>query len=344
MRLTRRGRIFSALGVLVLIALVVAVPVFIWLRSIGLAEASDPRGRTTVAIPNGVGVDEIGQILEDEGIIDSALGFRIAVYLEGGGEDIQAGEYTLARGLSAKDALAALGGGPKEPRVVSVTFPEGSWLTDFAEVVGAETAIDGDRFLDVVQNGKVDSPFRPKDVDTMEGLLFPSTYEVGKKDTARSLAQRLADEFVNQTTDLDFGRAKETGISPYEAVIIASMIEAESRIDSERPKIARVIYNRLNQGIPLGIDATILYGLGKESGELTSDELQVDSPYNTRKVTGLPPTPIGAPGLASLEAALDPADGDWLYYVLNDCKGNHAFSETYEEFLENKAVYQNLDC
>jgi UPF0755 protein len=343
-KLTRRGRIFTALGILVLILALLAAPAYIWLRSLGLLKESDPHGNVRVVIPKGSGVEDIGQILEDENVIDSALGFRFAVYLEGGGEDIQAGEYNLPEGLSAKDALSALMRGPKEPEVVLVTIPEGSWLTEFAEIIGSQTHIPEDEFLKVVESGAVRSPFKPKDVDTMEGLLFPSTYEIGKKETAQTLAQRLADEFVKQTGGLDFDAARKTGISPYEAIIVASMIEAESRIDSERPKIARVIYNRLNMDMPLGIDATIHYGLGKRGGDLTASDLAADSPYNTREVAGLPPTPIGAPGLESLEAALNPADGDWVYYVLNDCEGNHAFSETYDEFLENKAVYENLEC
>ena len=108
--------------------------------------------------------------------------------------------------------------------------------------------------------------------------------------------------------------------------------------------IARVIYNRLQEGMPLGIDATVLYALGEHKSELSSDDLKIDSPYNTRIVTGLPPTPIGAPGLNSLEAALAPAEGEWLYYVLADCEGHHAFSTNYDDFLEDKAAYQSLSC
>lgn len=108
--------------------------------------------------------------------------------------------------------------------------------------------------------------------------------------------------------------------------------------------VARVIYNRLREGMTLGIDATIIYGLGKHTEELTQSELEIDSPYNTRLYAGLPPTPIGAPGAESLKAAAAPADGEWLYYVLGDCDGNHRFSESYEEFLQNKAAYQQLSC
>jgi UPF0755 protein len=345
LKLTKRGRLIAALGIFVLILGVLAAPAALWLRSVGLLKPSDPHGKVTVIIPKGSGVSDIGDLLADKDVIDSAFGFRIAVYLEGGSEDIQAGAYELPQGLSAKDALAELlARGPKDPDIVRVTFPEGSWLTDFAATLDENTDISGKEFLAITEEGQVDSPFKPKNVDTLEGLLFPSTYEVGKNETAAGFAQRLADEFVKQTRGLGFERAKKTGIDPYEAITIASMIEAEAYVDKERPMIARVIYNRLNIGMPLGIDATISYALGEHKGSLSSSDLDIDSPYNTRKEKGLPPTPIGAPGLSSLRAALDPAAGDWLYYVLADCEGHHAFSSSYNEFLKDKAVYESLDC
>ena len=178
----------------------------------------------------------------------------------------------------------------------------------------------------------------------MEGLLFPSTYQVIERDTPRSIALRLAEEFDKQAGAVDFSRVEALGISPYEAIIVASMIEAEASVPEDRDRIAAVIYNRLEENMALGIDATVLYALGEHKEELTTEDLQVDSPYNTRQVTGLPPTPIGAPGAESLAAAANPAEGDWLYYVLSDCDGHHAFSVSYDEFLQNKAAYQELSC
>jgi UPF0755 protein len=124
------------------------------------------------------------------------------------------------------------------------------------------------------------------------------------------------------------------GVTPYQIVIIASMIERECSVADERAMIARVIYNRLAQGMTLGIDATVRYATNKWTGDLTDEDLAVDSPYNTRKVTGLPPAPIASPGLDALRAALEPVNGDWLYYVLKDTTGNHFFTASYEEFLQ----------
>lgn len=344
MRLTARGRFLAALGILVLILAVLAVPAGLWLRSVGLWKASDPHGRVVLVIPKGSGTSEIGDLLADKGVIDSATGFRLAVYLEGDVGDIQAGRYTLPLGLSAKDALAELQKGPHIPEIVSVTFPEGSWLEEFADIYAETTGDPKEDFMEAATSGRIRSRWQPDDAETLEGLLFPATYEVATKNDATDMVKRLVDEFDERFAEAGAASADRLGITPYEAVIVASMIEAEAFVDSERPKIASVIYNRLEEGTPLGIDATIIYGLGERGRDLTDEDLATDSPYNTRENVGLPPTPIGSPGEASLEAALNPADTDLFYYVLADCDGHHAFSETYEEFLANVERYRELDC
>ncbi len=344
MTLTKRGRLAAAIGILVVLLLVTAGAGAVYLRSIGVGGTSEEGDLVDVAIPKGATAESIGEILQKADVIESALAFRVAAFLGEGEEEIQAGRYELPQGLTATDALEMLVDASPIENFVNVTFPEGSWLTDFARTLEDKTHIDGDAFLKLVTTGKIDSEYRPANIDSMEGLLFPSTYQVIEKDTARSVAERLASEFENQLSDLDFSETQAMGISPYEAITVASMIEAEAGVAEDRDKIAAVIYNRLEEGMTLGIDATVSYALGEHKEELTVSDLEVDSPYNTRKYPGLPPTPIGAPGKASLEAALDPADGSWLYYVVSDCEGHHAFSTSYDEFLENKAAYQALEC
>jgi UPF0755 protein len=247
--------------------------------------------------------------------------------------------------LTAGDALDdLLSQRPEGARFVNVTFPEGSWLVDFAAVLERDSHISRSSFMKLATSGKIRSKYQPRDIDTLEGLLFPSTYQIVKKDDARSVIERLVSEFEKRASNLNIENADALGITPYEAIIVASMIEAEAFVDEERAKIAAVIYNRLDQGIPLGIDATVLYALGEHKESLSQSDLEIDSPYNTRRVAGLPPTPIGSPGAKSLAAALEPAGGRWLYYVLADCDGNHAFSESYGEFLQDKAEYQSLEC
>lgn len=346
MSLTRRGR---AIVVLVVLFLLFALPLlggFVYLRSIGFLGESDPGPKARVVIPRGAGTQTIGRVLEESGVIESTLAFRLATYFGGGVQDIQAGRYEIPTGLTAKDALAALiDSGPLGAEFVNVTFPEGSWLVDFAARVGEATHLSEERFLDIVENGKVPAAYKPEDVSTLEGLLFPSTYQVVKKDTERSLVTELVEEMEKQMAKLDFEqKAGRLGLTPYEALIVASMIEGEASVGGDRDKISRVIYNRLEQGIPLGIDATIIYAIGEHRTELFESDLSIESPYNTRVVQGLPPTPIGAPGVESLAAAVNPAEGEWLYYVLSDCEGNHAFSEDYNDFLRDKRAYQELEC
>ena len=344
-KLTKRGRIAAALGILLLILALIAVPVALWLRSVGLLRASDPHGKVVIQIPAGASTSEIGDILAKEDIVSSSLGFRIATYLEGGSEDIQAGKYTMPMGLSAKDALAHLVSHPPEgPKIVSVTFPEGSWLVQFAETLEANTGLSASEFESVATSGSIRSRWGSSSVDTLEGLLFPSTYDISEKDSVEDVVKLLVNEFDERFADAGATRAKKLGVTPYEAAIVASMVEAEAFVDEERPKIASVIYNRLDADIALGIDATIIYGLGERGRDLTSEDLERDTPYNTRENLGLPPTPIGSSGESSMEAALHPAKTDLFYYVLTDCEGHHAFSATYEEFLDNKAVYEGLTC
>ena len=341
--MSRGGRLLRFLVVVALLAGLAAGGGFFYLRSIGLWGATRPHGSATVRIPRGASGAEVGELLESSGMVPSALGFRLALNLEGGAEGIQAGRYKLAQGLSARAALQALLEGPQQ-RFVTVTFPEGSWIEDFAATLEEATNISGTKFSRLATSGEVRSRLQPKGVDTLEGLMWPSTYQVVPKDDARSVAVCMVKEFERRAASVDFSEVGGAGVSPYEAVIVASMIEAEAVLGSERAKIARVIYNRLQQGIPLGIDATVNYALGEHRRELTEADLAVDSPYNTRVVAGLPPTPIGAPGLASLEAAARPAAGEWLYYVLKSCRGAHSFSVSYDDFLSDKAAYQELSC
>jgi UPF0755 protein len=344
--LTKRGRILVAVGLLIGLLALPLVGGFIYLRGIGLYGGSEAGHRVDVTISKGASVNEIGEALEAAGVIKSAFGFRLATFIGEGAESIQAGTYQVPTGLNARDALVFLvDNAPEGPAIFEVTFTEGSWLVDMGAALERDAGLSAKRFVGIATSGRVRSSFQPEGVDTLEGLLFPSTYEVSARETPRDVVEKLVRQFEQEVEGIDLGRrARAVNLTPYEAIIVASMIEAETFQDDERAKVARVIYNRLNEGMMLGIDATVLYALGEHKQSLSSSDLDVDSPYNTRKVAGLPPTPIGAPGIESLEAALEPARGDWLYYVLADCSGRHAFSDSYDDFLHDKAAYQGLDC
>src|SRR5665809_138492 len=229
-----------------------------------------------------------------------------------------------------------------EVKFITVTFPEGSWLPEFADRLDEDTNIKGGDFLRSLESGEVKSNILPNDSNNFEGLLFPSTYQIVEEDSAQTLAQRLVDETQKQLAKVDTSRVGAMGYSKYEILNVASMIQAEAGVSQDRGKIARVIYNRLDEGMALGIDATVIYALGERKNSLTATDLEIDSPFNTRKVAGLPPTPIGAPGAEAIKAAANPVQGPWLYYVLSDCDGRHTFSVDDDDFLAVKADYQNL--
>jgi peptidoglycan lytic transglycosylase G len=342
--LTRRGKALSALVILVALSVIVLAGGWFYLRSLGVFGSSDPGRSVAVVIPRGSSASDVAKLLEEKKVIPSALGFRIYLKIHGETPTIQAGTYDLHEGLDVKDALAALDRQRPHARFVTVTFPEGSWLTDFARILSRDTHISGRAFLRAARSDKVRSKLEPPGVHNLEGLLFPSTYQIVSRDTALSVLHRLVDQFDAQVSKLDLSEIRAKGYTPYQAITVASMVEAEAKVDKDRPKIAEVIYNRLHQGIRLGIDATIDYALGHHVAELTQSDLAIDSPYNTRLRTGLPPTPIGAAGMASLEAAAAPATGHLLYYVVADCRGHHFFTADYGAFLRAKARYKALAC
>jgi UPF0755 protein len=196
-------------------------------------------------------------------------------------------------------------------------------------------------------SGQVRSTYQPGGQTSSEGILFPDTYEVAPTASAVSVLQMMVTELDSTMASLDVTSAQTTfHLSPYEVLIVASLIEEETRVPSERAMVARVIYNRLKQGIPLGIDATsryeaVLAGRPRDQVDFTSS-----SPYNTRRFKGLPPTPIAAPGRASIEAALHPDDGNWTFYVLQDSAGHHLFTASNAEFLaaKQRCHDQGLGC
>ena len=239
------------------------------------------------------------------------------------------------------DALVAkLLKGTRAP-TVKVSIPEGSTLRQAARIVSGDVkAISEKEYLEAAREDP--PPFKLegyKKGATLEGMLFPATYDVlPKKASAYGFVKTQLETFDAYFAKVDMTRARAANLTAYDVVIIASMIDREALVPAERPVVAAVIWNRLRKDMLLQIDATIQYALGKTKPLLTYDDLEIDSPYNTYKHTGLPPTPISNPGLAALKAAAGPTDDKYLYYVArNDGTGRHYFSTTYEQFLVDKA-------
>jgi UPF0755 protein len=188
-----------------------------------------------------------------------------------------------------------------------------------------------------VDGGQIRSTYQPAGSTSSEGIFFPDTYEVERDATPQQVLELMVSQLDTTMGDLQVESAQQTfHLTPYEILITASLIEEETKVPEERAMVARVIYNRLKQGIPLGIDATSRYEAEITRGDRSKVDFTSTSPYNTRKVKGLPPTPIASPGKASIEAALHPADGPWTYYVLKDAQGHHTFTDSPSEFAAAK--------
>ena len=337
----RVARWLVVMAILAAFALVVAGAGGLWVK--GQIDPSGPPGEEIAFdIPRGATTSEIADLLAEADIITSAEVFRWYLRLKGGGP-FDAGQYRLATNSSMADVVRVLDEGPALPPAVSLTIPESLWVEEVAARVDKIEHLDGARFLELANSGTIRSVFQPEGVTTLEGLLYPETYRIEETEDEEDVLRRMVETFDQVATQVGVADAQaRVGVSPYEAIIVASLIEAEAKVDEDRPKIGRVIYNRLEQGIPLGIDATFYYHLGLErkgTGLRTSD-LEQDHEYNTRLRRGLIPRPISMSRRASLEAALNPEPGPWLYYVLADAEGHHAFSESYDEFLRNKRAAQ----
>jgi uncharacterized YceG family protein len=238
--------------------------------------------------------------------------------------------------------------GPPPKPVLRIVFPEGFTIDEMAKRVKAVNRIAEEKRkitpkLDPVQYKKIGEAkslppegfeFKQR-VPSLEGFLFPATYDFDQDTTTRQLIDKQFDAFIRAWSQLDLRYSKSKNLNSYNVLIIASMIEKEVQVPKERALVAAVIYNRLHAGMPLGIDATIRYGFNIPPTEpIQPSQLDSDNPYNTRKISGLPPTPIGNPGLASLQAAAHPAKVDYLYFVRKaDCK-SHFFTASEQEFLD----------
>jgi UPF0755 protein len=305
----------------------------------------DGTGSVSVTVPPGASTGQIGDLLDRRGVVASATFFQLNATLTGRRGGLRPGHYKLARDMSYGAAIAALQKGPKVKvvRTVNVTLPEGPSLREEAPVVARSGKVRGS-YLKAATSRRVLERIRrlgaPKGTRTPEGFLFPATYTLVAHSPAKDLVAKQLQAFRQNFAKVDMAYAKRKNLTRYDVLIIASMVEREAQKDSERPLIASVIYNRLHTDTPLFIDATIRYYTRNWTRPIRLSELHDPEPYNTRLHHGLPPTPIGNPGLASLKAAAHPANTKYLFYVVKPgtC-GEHAFSSTDAQFQRDVARY-----
>jgi UPF0755 protein len=342
-----RRFIRTALPVAVVATLVLGVGGMWYVRQV------NPSGLATVAatftVNEGDSLASVSERLKDEGLISNAWVFRFYVG-RNGGIDLQPGYYAIKADDHMGNIMRILNTPPSQT-YQSVTFPEGFTIAQIGERLAENTRLDAKKFATVAESGTIRSVYQPGLSLSLEGLLFPDTYQISGSESEAQVTERMVKlmERVGRQEGLDGAQAK-VGFDPYQVLIVASMVEREAKVDADRAKIARVIYNRLAMGMLLQIDATLLY---KQNPNLSFAELKaIDTLYNTYLYEGLPPTPIANPGRASIRAALNPApnpppgdpicvdlpqptDCQYIYYVIADKNGGHVFAATLEQHEAN---------
>lgn len=297
-------------------------------------------GTVEIVVARGDTLTQIGRTLKEAGVVATVDAFVSAATVSDQAASIGPGRYTLRTGMSAEQALALMLD-PESRAESRLVLPEGLRIGQTVSLASEATGLPDSAFTQALT-----SPdglgLPPWAKGRPEGFLFPASYDLAGDETATGVLTRLVERFGQASTDLNLvQRAKDLGLSPYEVLTVASIVQAEGHPD-DFAKVARVIYNRLDAGMPLQMDSTVAYGLGITDLTLSQEQLASDSPYNTYANEGLPPTPINSPGEAAIKAALEPAKGKWLYFVtVNPDTGETKFTRSYEKFLEFKREFQD---
>jgi UPF0755 protein len=349
----RRGGIFGALlrHPFRILAVIVLILALLFLNALFQPFHGDGSGRVAVTIPKGASVGEVGDLLEKKGVISggfiapASTLFQARVTLDGKRSSLFAGKFTMAKDMSYGDVIDQLSKEPKpaeqsKPGIVTVTIPEGQSRPITAQLV-KEDGIKGN-YLKKTKKSKYLDPaaYGGKGAKDLEGFLFPDTWELKTKLPVSYLVRLQLEDFKKKIKKVNMKYAKSKNLTVFDVVTIASIVEREAGVPKQRKLVASVIYNRLHEGMTLGMDSTIRFATGNYEKPLSQSELESESPYNTRNHTGLPPGPINSPGLGALNAAAHPAKTDFLFFVNNPNSCNElAFSKTEEEFFENEAKY-----
>lgn len=346
----------AAIGLATIALLVVgaigAVVVFGWWSLGGEQETGEP---VTVEVTEGTTAAGVAEQLADEGVIRNALAFRLKARSAGLDTNLRAGTYEMETGMSVDQAIDLLLAGPASPVTAEgfrFTVPEGLTVEQILTRLGEQTPHSVEDYRAVLDAGELQLPDWVPDLSNLpegvrepyEGLLFPETYELRADASPANVLQRMVDQLASvmeEVPDEQVAAMAEREMGRYEGLILGSLIEEETVIAEERPIVSGVIYNRLDAGMALQIDASNLYA-ANETGRVTEEYLEIDSPYNLYQVQGLPPTPISSPGRASIMAAFAPEQHGFLYYVKKNEAGEHAFAETFEQHQQNVQEFREL--
>ena len=334
-RARRNRRIVAIVGGALLV-LVLGFTLWYQLES----HALGPEGKqVVVTVGQGEAADSVIDALSEKGVIGSSLAFRISDVFHGT-PTVLPGSYALHQNQTFAEVRAILAAGPN---IYPVDVRPGFTLSEVAARVDSIPGHAQGGFASAARSGAVHSTFSPPGSNNLEGMLGTGSYLIlpGESDITivRDMVQRFDRDA--QATGLSTASAAALGFTPYQVITTASVVEKEGYYAFNMPKVARVIYNRLAQGLPLQMDSTVLYALGQDGGTVTPQDLKIESPYNTYLNKGLPPTPICMPSTSALAAALHPPAGAWLYFTLVQKDGVMAFSDTYAEQLANEKLAQS---
>ena len=319
--------------------LLVLVIVFLWLtadayRFLRSPASSEPEA-VVIEIPSGMPLRALSNLLQERGLTSSAERFGWLVRFKGAARRIKAGEYKLSTGLRPGELLDKIVRG--EVLLHQITFPEGYTIKQMAELLESHDLAKSDAFIAAAR-----SPAFAQELNipasTLEGYLFPDTYQFAKNLPVESILKALVQRFDHHFGPVQQKEADDLGLTRHQVVILASVVEKETSVAEERPLIAGVFLNRLKKGIRLQSDPTVIYGLKNFNGNLTKAHLEADTPYNTYTRRGLPAGPICNPGAASIQAVLNPASTPYLYFVAKK-DGTHHFSTSLVE--HNAAVLRH---
>ena len=301
-----------------------------------------------ISIESGASASDISSQLASEGVISSQLAFELYLRNENLTDKLRAGDYEIPNNLEFSEITTILLKGPPL-KTYTITIPEGLWISETLLSISSQTGFDYDLLKNSLLSGQVKSTNLylndPSELYNWEGLLFPNTYQIDVESNGEEILQLMVDELESVTERLMNEYDLPSWISSYnELFTVASLVEAESKLQEDRPLVSSVVKNRLNDNMLIQIDATVLYALQKRKSQVLLVDLQIDSPYNTYKYLGLPPTPISGFGERSIKAVLETPENDYLYYLLTDKNGKMSFTNDYTDFInmKNKAKEEGV--
>lgn len=297
-----------------------------------------------VTIPRGAGTADIAGILSEAGVIRNANMFRLQAKQAGVDGELRNGSYELATGMPYDMVLERLRKGP-DIVYYDVMIPAGFTIEQVAGRFAKQAKLSEVELLALLRTGastysKAHPNLAGSRDGSLQGFLFPDTYRVKAGTKPAAVVEMMLDRFDEQVSKVDLSYAKKKGFDLYDVLTIASIIDREAKIADEYPKVAAVIYNRIDKGMRLQMCSTVMYGLEPKPDRLTNDDLEHEHPFNTYIHDGLPPGPMGSPGLRAINAAANPAKEKYLYFVLTGKDGSQTFASTYDEFLEAKKKYK----